>query len=325
VSIIDKMTGREAIAAGQTANRLIAYEDKSMNWDAWDIDWYFEQQSWPMGPATVTVQETGPHRAALRIEHAYGASRIVQVVSLATGERMVAFDTFIDWHEQHTVLKACFPFDMNVSEVRSEIQFGHVKRPTHRNTTWDRARFEASMHRWVDLSEPEFGAALINDCKYAYDAHEQVIRLTLVRGSTSPDPTADQGEHRLRYALLLHGGTADLEVVHHAAEAFNNPVRLVGTPAPGAGQGSFSFATVDAANVALETVKKAEVSDAIILRLFEHANRRALATVTFGLPVRAVRTVNLMEEAPSLPLALTGNAITLALRPFEIVTLHIET
>jgi alpha-mannosidase len=325
VSLIDKTTGREAIAPGQLANRLVAYEDKPMDWDAWDIDWYFEQQSWPLGPAVVAVQETGPHRAALRLERRYGASRIVQVLSLAAGARMVEFDTYIDWQERQTLLKAVFPFDMNVSELRSEIQFGHVRRPTHRNTSWDRARFEASMHRWVDLSEPDFGAALINDCKYAYDAHEQVIRLTLLRGPTHPHPGADLGEHRLRYALLLHGGTADLERVHHAAEAFNTPLRLVGTPRPGDGRGAFCFASVDAPNVALETLKKAEASEALVLRLYEHANRRAFATVTFGLPVRSVRLVNLMEEEPSAPLALTGNAVSLPLRPFEIATLLIET
>jgi alpha-mannosidase len=324
-SVLDKTTGREAIAPGQTANRLVAYEDKSMNWDAWDIDWYFEQRSWPMGPATVTVQETGPHRAALRIDRSYGSSRIVQVVSLAVGARLVEFDTFIDWHEQQTVLKAVFPFDMNVSEVRSEIQFGHVKRATHRNTTWDRARFEASMHRWVDLSEPDFGAALINDCKYAYDAHEQTIRLTIVRGSTHPHPQADQGEHRLRYGLFIHGGTSDLETVHHAAEAFNNPLRLIGAPAAGPATDHFSFAGTDAPNVALETVKKAEGGSALILRMFEHANRRATARVSFGLPVKSVRVVNLMEQDPSDPLPITDNGVTLTFRPFEIVTLMIET
>lgn len=324
-SVIDKTTGREAIAPGQTANRLVAYEDKSMNWDAWDIDWYFEEQSWPMGAATVAVQETGPHRAALRIERTYGNSRITQVVSLAAGARQIDFDTHIDWHEQQTVLKAVFPFDMNVSEVRSEIQFGHVKRATHRNTSWDKARFEASMHRWVDLSEPDFGAALINDCKYAYDAHEQTIRLTIVRGATHPHPMADQGEHRLRYALLLHAGTTDLETVHHAAEAFNNPLRLVGTPGTGAATYTFSFAATDAPNVALETVKKAETSDALVLRMFEHANRRAHATITFGMPVKSVRTVNLMEKDPSAPLPVQNNSVTIPFRPFEIVTLLIET
>ncbi|MCC5973967.1 MAG: alpha-mannosidase [Rubellimicrobium sp.] len=324
-SVIDKGTGRELIAPGQTANRLVAYEDKPMDYDAWDIDWYFEEQSWPLsdGPVTVTVAETGPHRAALRIERRYRASRVVQVVSLARGARMVEFDTFIDWHEQQEVIKAVFPFDMNVSEVRSEIQFGHVTRATHRNTTWDRARFEASMHRWLDMSEPDFGAALINDCKYAYDAHEQTMRLTLVRGTVHPHPEADQGEHRTRYALYLHAGTRDLETVHHMAERFNNPVRLIGTPGTRADDAAFSLVTCNAANVAIETVKKAEDGADLILRLFEHANRRATATIGLGLPVAAVHRVNLMED-DSQPLTMAPDGtVTLDLRPFEIATLRI--
>jgi alpha-mannosidase len=288
-SIRVKATGREAVAPGQTANRLIAYEDKPMSWDAWDIDWYFEEQSWPLSDAAVEVVETGPHRAALRIERRYQSSRVVQVVSLAAGAKQVEFDTFIDWQERQTVLKAAFPFDMNVSEVRSEIQFGHVRRPTHRNTSWDRARFEASMHRWVDLSEPDFGAALLNDGKYAYDAVEQLVRLTLVRGSIHPDPDADRGEHRLRYALLLHGGTADLETVHHAAEAFNNPVLLVGDAMDGADPGApFSFAQTDAPNVAIETLKRAEAGEGLVLRLFEHANRRAPCRSASACPCASV-------------------------------------
>jgi alpha-mannosidase len=327
-SVFDKSRQRELIATGETSNRLVAYEDKSMNWDAWDIDWYFEEQSWPLAAAaSIEVVETGPYRAALRIERKYRSSTLVQIVSLAEGARQVEFDTFIDWHEQQTVLKALFPFDMNVSEIRSEIQFGHVKRATHRNTSWDRARFEASMHRWVDISEPDFGAALINDCKYAYDAHEHLVRLTLVRGSTAPHPQADQGEHHLRYALVVHGGTQDLHEVHRAAERFNNPVRLIGDTSAvrsdDATSSQFSFATVDCPNVALETVKKAEASDRLVLRLYEHANRRANATVTFGLPVKSARLVNLMEEGGE-PVEVTNNTLTLALRPFEIATLLLE-
>lgn len=330
-SIIDKTHGREVLAQGQSANRLIAYEDKPMEWDAWDIDRYFEEQFWPLADAEaeIGVVETGPHRAAIRIERTYQNSRIVQVVSLAAGARQVEFDTFIDWQERQTVLKAQFPFDLNTSEIRSEIQFGHVKRPTHRNTSWDKARFEASMHRWVDLSEADFGVALLNDCKYAYDCLEQSVRLTLVRGSTHPDPTADLGEHRLRYALFVHDGIADLADVHRAAERFNNPVAVVGAldraGEAAAGYPRFGFASVDCANVTLETLKKAEHSDALVLRLFEHANIRAEATISFGIPVKSVRSVNLMEEGAGARLELVDNGVTLRLRPFEIATLLIET
>jgi len=330
-SVFDKTRNRETLEPGKTANRLIAYEDKPMAWDAWDIDRYFEEQFWPLAGAKslVSIVETGPHRVAIRVEHNYQKSRVVQVISLAAGARQVEFDTFIDWQERHTVLKAQFPFDLNTSEIRSEIQFGHVKRPTHRNTSWDKARFEASMHRWVDLSESDFGVALLNDCKYACDCLEQSVRLTLVRGSTFPHPEADFGEHRLRYALFMHDGVADLADVHRAAERFNNPVSVIGSLNPVAAVAGeldhFSFAWADVDNITLETVKKAEKSDALVLRLFEHANIRAEATITFGVPVKSVRTVNLMEEGAGKPLALKDNGVTLSLRPFEIATLLIET
>jgi len=330
-SVFDKTRNRETLAPGARANRLIAYEDKPMEWDAWDIDRYFEEQSWPLADAKadISVVETGPHRAAIRIARAYQKSKIVQVISLTAGERQVEFDTFIDWQERAQVIKAQFGFDLNTSEIRSEIAFGHVTRPTHRNTTWDRARFEASMHRWVDISEADFGIALLNDSKYAYDCHEQSVRLTLVRGSTFPDPKADLGEHRIRYAMLVHEGVADLAEIPRAAERFNNPVAVVGSRAIATTQasefGSFSLASVDAANVTIETIKKAEKSDALVLRVYEHANRRAEATIAFGLPVKSARIVNLMEEGEAEPLDIKDNSITLKLRPFEIATLMIET
>ncbi|ODT66707.1 MAG: hypothetical protein ABS75_26430 [Pelagibacterium sp. SCN 63-23] len=330
-SIFDKTRNRETLAPGGRANRLIAYEDKPMNWDAWDIDRYFEEQYWPLadGKASIAVVETGPHRAAIRVERTYRASRVVQVISLAAGARQIEFDTFIDWQERAQVIKAQFPFDLNISEIRSEIQFGHVKRPTHRNTTWDRARFEASMHRWVDLSEADFGIALINDSKYAYDCHEQSVRLTLVRGSTFPSPDADLGEHRIRYGLFVHEGVADLAQVHRAAERFNNPIAVIGNATsvsePSSDLGQFSFASVDVDNVSIETVKKAEASDAMVLRVFEHANIRAAARISFGLPVKKARLVNLMEDGDSRPLEIKDNAVTLNLRPFEIVTVMVET
>ncbi len=330
-SVFNKTRNRETLEPGKAANRLIAYEDKPMEWDAWDIDRYFEEQFWPLadGKSLISVVETGPHRAAIRVERTYQKSKVVQVISLAAGARQIEFDTFIDWQERHTVLKAQFPFDLNTSEIRSEIQFGHVRRPTHRNTTWDRARFEASMHRWVDLSEADFGVALLNDCKYAYDCLEQSVRLTLVRGSTFPSPDADLGEHRLRYALFVHDGVADLADVHRAAERFNNPVAVIGSLKHASTAASefeqFSFAQADVDNITLETVKKAEKSDAVVLRIFEHANIRAEATITFGIPVKSVRSVNLMEEGGSKPLELKDNGVTMSLRPFEIATLLIET
>lgn len=329
ISIIDKAHNREVIEPGKAANQLIAYEDKPKNWDAWDIDSYFEEQYWPLsdGPVKIEIVETGPHRAALRIERGYAASKIVQIISLRKNARQIEFDTQVDWQERQTVLKALFPFDLNVSEIRSEIQFGHVSRATHRNTSWDRARYEASMHRWVDMSEANFGVSLLNDCKYGYDAVEQMIRITLLRSSISPNPKADLGLHEFKYALFVHEGVSDLAEVHQAAERFNNPIAVIGdtqilAAEPEKAARTFSFASVDQSNVTLETVKKAEDSDDLILRVFEHANRRVTANIQFGLPVKSVQTVNLMEEGGE-PVELKDGAVTLELNPFEITTLRI--
>lgn len=183
------------------------------------------------------------------------------------------------------------------------------------------------MHRWVDISEADFGAALINDCKYGYDAVEQLVRLTLLRGATDPYPDPDKGENRMRYALMIHDGISDLERVHRAAERFNNAVAVVGDTArsrAAAPEKAFSFASVDAPNVTIETVKKAETGDALVLRVFETANRRARARISFGIPIKAVRSTNLMEEGAGESVAVTENAVDIALRPFEILTLAVE-
>jgi alpha-mannosidase len=225
------------------------------------------------------------------------------------------------------VLKTLFPFDLNTTDIRSEIQFGHVKRNTHSNTSWDQAQFETSMHRWVDMSEADFGVALLNDCKYGYDAVEQMVRLTLLCGPIHPDPEADLGEHRFRYALRIHGGISDLAQVVKAAERFNNPIAIVGDMSVLCRETSddfpsFSFAHVDQDNVTLETLKKAQDSEALVLRVYEHANMRAKVLISFGIPVASIRRVNLMEEHAE-PLKLENNSVSLDMKPFEIVTLLI--
>ncbi len=182
------------------------------------------------------------------------------------------------------------------------------------------------MHRWVELPEPDFGAAILNDCKYGYDALDAMVRITLVRGATHPYPDADRGEHRLRYGLFVHGGSGDLEQVHLAAERFNNPVAVIGDAGrPGTpGTARHSFAAVDSDCVTIETIKQAEDGKGLILRVFEHANRRVATTLRFGVPIGAVSVTNLMEEGAE-PLVVEDNAVRLTLRPFEITTLRVTT
>jgi len=331
-SLFDKTRNRELIETGKSANAFVAYEDKCVfpEHEAWDVDRYFEDQFWKIDKlaGAVEVVETGPYRAAIRIRRKYENSEITQIISLEENAPQVEFDTFVNWQERQTLLKALFPFDMNTSEVRSEIQFGHVCRATHRNTSWDRARFEASMQRWIDMSEPDFGVALLNDSKYGYDALDQMVRLTFLNGSLFPDPEADIGEHRFKYALKIHKGVADIGEVVVAAEKFNNPISAVGDTQKISDTAlnlakEFSFAQVNSANVTLETVKQAEDGNGIIVRVFEHANRRVNAKISFGIPVKSVDIVNLMEVGAS-PVDVEENSVNLVLKPFEIITLRIH-
>lgn len=316
-SLLDKRTNREVILAGKVGNALVAHQDIPINYDAWDIDDFVEDKSWPVDKLIrAEVSETGPYRAAIRFEWHYETSRIVQVISLEEGAAQLEFDTFVTWHEHQTLLKVGFPLDIRTDTSRAETQFGHLTRPTHANTSWDKARFETSMHRWVDMSEPGFGVAALNDCKYGYDARGSTLRLTLIKSPVFPWPEADQGEHRFRYAILVHEG--DLQAVHNAAAAFNAPLSLI----PGTGSSNAtvqSVARLDSDQVAIETVKAAEDGSGTVLRLWETQGRQATVKLTLPEPKR-ISDADLFETDTAV-LAPVAGEIELTFRPFEIRTL----
>ena len=320
ISLFDKRAGREVIMAGKVGNAFVAHQDIPIDFDAWDIDDYFEDRSWSVDDlVSAEVVETGPYRAAIRFEWTYEASRIVQVVSLEANAEQLEFDTFVDWQERQTLLKVGFPLDIRTDTSRAETQFGHLSRPTHANTSWERARFETSMHRWVDLSEAGFGVAALNDCKYGYDAKGSTLRLTLIKSPVFPWPEADRGEHRFRYGLLVHGG--DLQAVHNAASAFNMPLQLLAGTATGRPE-AVSVAVLDSDQVAIETVKLAQSGAGTILRLWETQGKAG--TVTLTLPRAARISETDLHEAETSVLAEEEGSVTLHFRPFQIRTLKIS-
>ena len=231
------------------------------------------------------------------------------------------FDTFVDWHEHNTLVKTVFPLALHTAESRAEIQFGHVTRATHANTSWDQARYEYPMQRWIDLGEPGFGVAFLNDCKYGYDAKGTTVRLTLLRSPTWPWAEADQGEHRFRYAMMLHDG-ADMAAVSAAAERFNHPMTLVAGTGDGAGVDLSGLASPDNAAIAVEAVKRAEDGDGLIVRLWERSGGRQQTTVRFAAEIAAVAETDLTENETAA-LGMDGQAVRLDFAPFEIKTLRL--
>ncbi len=326
--IYDKVQAREVLPSGALANQFQAFEDRPKDWDAWDVDIFYDDKQYLAEPAdSIRVAEAGPLRATLEIRRRIAHSVYTQRLSLAHNSPRLDIETVIDWRERHLLLKVAFPVDILSPVATYEIQWGNVQRPTHRNTSWDWARFETCAQKWVDLSEGGYGVSLLNDCKYGHDVQGNVMRLSLLRSPTEPDPAADQGEHRFTYSLLPHAGGWEAGT-SAAAYAVNDPLiaaqRAAGrAPAPAASpQALPPFVQCSAPHVIVETIKQAEDGRSIIVRLYESQRRRGEVTLTAGFALAAAHRTNLLEEHQA-ELAAQGHTVTLFVKPYEIVTLRL--
>jgi alpha-mannosidase len=282
---------------------------------------------WKSDPAiSVKVIESGPLRATLEISRRILHSDYAQRISLQYNSPRLDFDTTIDWRERHILLKAAFPVDILSNVATYEIQWGNVQRATHRNTSWDWARFETCAQKWVDLSEGDYGVSLLNDCKYGHDIRDNsprggVMRISLLRGTTMPDPEADQGEHRFAYSLLPHAGSWG-ETTIAQAYALNDPLIVAQHKSQVSAIHPVSLLSAEPENIVVETIKGAEDGNGLIVRLYESQRRRGQVRLHLGFTPGSAWRTNLLEENQAM-LTLDGKTITLSVRPYEIVTLRL--
>ncbi|MCP9205811.1 alpha-mannosidase [Streptomyces sp. NEAU-Y11] len=340
-SVLDLDAGREVLAPGARGNLLQLHPDHPNQWDAWDIDRHYRRTRTDLTDAEhVELTESGPLRATVRVVRSFGASRVVQDLTLAAGSRRLDIATEVDWQESEKVLKAAFPLDVHARVSTAEIQFGHVDRATHTNTGWDAARFEICAHRWLRVAEPGYGAALLNDSTYGHevtrtahrvpdreegeaadgDGHEVLgttVRLTLLRAPHSPDPETDLGTHRFRYALLPGADVGDAVA---GGLALNLPLR----PLPSGPAALAPLVSVDNPAITVESVKLAEDrSGDVVVRLYESHGGRAAGTLVTGFPVTRAEVTDLLER-PLRPAAAGAAGLSLALRPHQILTLRLR-
>lgn len=321
-SFFDKRHHRETIADGAKGNQYVLFEDKPQNWDAWDVDIYHLEKRKNVGELlSAKIVKKNPLRSTIEISLKISPkASLVQRISLDAESPRLDFVVDADWLEKDQFLKVEFPLALRSEYATYEIQFGHVRRPTHFNTSWDIARFEVSAHKWADLSEPTFGVALLNDSKYGYACHGNVLRLSLLRAPKSPDAQADMGTHHFSYALFPHAGGPQQGGVIAAAAAFNQPLRVFTT---GATSQKKSFFSTDNPGVVIDTVKQSEDSKDVIIRLFESFGAHQAVTLSSALGLRSVGRVNLLEEGHE-SISFTGKTIKLKLKPFEVVTLKLS-
>ena len=323
-SLLDRRAGREVIASGGLGDEFVLFEDKPIRFDAWDINIFYQEKSWVLGePASVRVVEEGPLRAGLEFFREFRQSTLKQKVYVYADLPRIDFETEVDWHEKHLLLKVAFPVAVHCHRATYEIQFGSIERPTHWNTSWDWARFEVPAQRWADLSEGDYGVSLLNDCKYGYDIRDNVMRLTLIKSATSPDPEADQGRHVFCYSLYPHQGDWRYGTVQQAAE-LNLP--LLGVLEAGHGGSlprAWSLVSADSPNIIVDTVKKAEDDGNLIVRAYEAYGQRGRATLSFGRPLRDACECNLLEEEESA-VSFEGSELAFSYTPYQVRTFKVQ-
>ncbi|WP_454855807.1 alpha-mannosidase [Rhizobium binxianense] len=293
-SLIHKPSGREALAG--PANQLWVYPvDKPRNWDAWDIDADYAERGIRLEkPESIVLAENGPHRAAIRVVHRYRDSTITQSYVLAANAQRLDIETTIDWHERRTLLRALNPVAAHSRTASFECAYGVVERPTHTNTSWDAAMFEAVAHRFVDISEPGFGVALLNNAKYGHSARGNVIGISLVRGAVYPDPLADEGEQSFTYALMPHEGSWHEGAVLDEAGDLNQP--LLARQAHGLTATTVAPLKTEGTPVVLSGLKPAEEGEGLILRLYEPAGRRGGLSLSLPSGWSSSGPLDILEE-----------------------------
>ncbi|XP_071792288.1 alpha-mannosidase 2C1-like [Asterias amurensis] len=332
VSLKHKETDREAFKTNTQGsvygNQFVIFDDIPLFWDAWDVMDYHLETRKPITKmrSQASILDSSQLRCSIETKLSISdSSWIDQVISLDSGSPYLRFTTEVHWNENHKFLKVEFPLNVRSTNATYEIQFGHLQRPTHFNTSWDSARYEVVGHKWADLSEHGFGVALLNDSKYGHSCHDNIMRLSLLRSPKSPDPTADMGKHHFTYAIMPHKGSfQESHVIQHAYNLNNSLVVFPGTLMSQAD----SYFTVDNPAVVIDTIKLAEDhEDVLVMRLFEAYGGQATTRIHSSLPVQRAIRCNILEEATS-DNCLNGNVvqwkdgfIEITLTPFQIVSL----
>jgi alpha-mannosidase len=314
-SLVDQASGREAMAA--PGNVLELYEDRPTAFEAWDLD-PFHLETGSDCPAATGAQVTtaGALRAEVAFDRPIGQrSHMRQIVRLDAESNRLEFHCAIDWHEDRRALKVRFPVAVHATRATYEMQFGVVERPTHYSTRRDLAQYEVPAHRFADLSEHGFGVALLSAATYGWSVHGRDMRMTVLRSPRWPDPEADIGHHELAFAIHPHrGGWQDAGVTAQAL-CFNAPL-LLGEPT----QERCSWFSTDTPGVLVDTVKRAEDGDGLIVRLYEAHGGRGTARVRVGVAFTEAWFTNLLEDRLG-PAQVDGDEVVIPFRPFEIITI----
>ncbi len=300
-------SGKEMVQGG--FNRLTVYYDKKTFFNAWDIEpGYIHKKR---GAFRLVESKTfmDGARVVRRNIMKYGKSSLTQDVILTLGCPYAEFDTTVDWHQKHHMLRADFVPAVYAEKVKCDMQFGFIERGTGTADRLSYAQYEIPAHKWVALEQGGDGFALLNDCKYGHRVKDGLVSLNLLRSTVFPDHNADRGEQKFRYAVYPYEGNGS-ELIKHGYH-FNNDL----IPFPAEVKSMFQ---TDNTDIVIETVKKAEEEDGIIVRLYECRGKAARASLKTTLQGYKAHAVNMIEDPMPNGIIDPGH---LTFTPFEVKTI----
>ncbi|MFP7171760.1 alpha-mannosidase [Terribacillus halophilus] len=319
-SLYDKKAKRQVVAQAETVNVFQVFEDKPLDYDAWDIDLFYQEKKREItNLLDLTLKEAGPLQLVIEANWYYGSSTIHQDIIFYRKRKVIDFKTEVDWHERQQLLKVAFPVRIRATEATYDIQYGNVKRPTHWNTSWDAARFESVAHQWVDFSERNYGVSLLNDCKYGHDIKDHTIRLSLIKSAIAPDIEQDQGRHFFTYSLYPHEkGWVEANTVQEAWK-LNQPFRVC---CGGKEKNTDKLFVIDNPHVQLDAMKKAEDNDDIVIRLHEYTGGTQEVTIQPVFAYTSWQECDLRERV--IDKSPQEGTIELSFTPYEIKTIRLS-
>jgi len=321
-SAVDLETGLETLRPGETGNHLLLYVDRPNTYEAWDIDVFYENEK-ITGPELQgrSRRTIGAVESTLGFEWKIGEESVIrQTVRLGATSKRLDFETEVEWRETRRMLRVVFPSAIAADSAACDIQYGYVRRPVHENTSWDMAKFEVAVHRYVDFSEPGRGTALLSDCKYGCRISRGNLDLCLLRSPKYPDWEADRGCRVFTYSYLPHsGGLTESEVMAEAAQLNRAPLlfpdRRITVEPP--------FRITKGA-VSLEVLKRAEKAAHLVIRLVETSGGTGIARLTTALPGVQLVETDLLEWRDGETFRFEDGTVELTFRPFEIRTFRVE-
>jgi alpha-mannosidase len=325
-SLYNKKTKFESLAAGACGNQLQTFKDLPKEYDAWNIDpGTLDHMTSIDNVDSVELVQKGPLRGVIRVSRTWQSSKFVQDISLEAGADQVDVASDIDWHETHVLLKAAFPLAATSNEATYEVPYGSIERATTRNNSWEQAQFEVPTLRWADLSDAQHGFSLLNESKYGYDDKDNVLRISLLRSPTWPDPEADRGHQHFHYALYPHGGDWKAALTVRHGYEYNYKLQAMQVEAhTGSLPAEHAYITVQPENVVLTALKKAEDSDGLIFRVYEWSGKSGNVEIHVPKGATGATVTNLMEKAEGSALNIVNDTVTAPIHPYEILTVQVN-